>query len=115
MILNHCDNFTLYRITLRNSQNFHVSYSNGYGFTVWGVRIWSPPKARNTDGIDPGNSTNVTIVRRFIHTGDDQAGLGPPATHMTITHNHSYAGHGMYMQRNRRRRRRHSGNRSFDR
>jgi polygalacturonase len=99
MILSHCDNFTLYRITLKNSQNFHVSYSGGNGFTVWGVKVWSPQKARNTDGIDPGNSTNVTITRSFIHTGDDQvaikAGHGAPTTHMTISHNHFYTGHGM--------------------
>jgi polygalacturonase len=99
MILNHCDNFTLYRITLKNSPNFHVSYSNGNGFTVWGVKVWSPQKARNTDGIDPGNSTNVTITRSFFHTGDDQiaikAGHGAPTTHMTIAHNHFYTGHGM--------------------
>ncbi len=99
MILNHCDNFTLYRITLKNSPNFHVSYSNGNGFTVWGVKIWSPKNARNTDGIDPGNSTNVTITRSWFHTGDDQiaikAGHGEPTTQMTISHNHFYTGHGM--------------------
>jgi polygalacturonase len=63
LILSHCDNFTLYRITLRNSSNFHVDYKSGNGFTVWGVKIYSPKRARNTDGIDPGNSTNVTITR----------------------------------------------------
>ena len=99
LILSRCDNFTLYRITLRNSPNFHVSYSGGNGFTVWGVKVWSPQKARNTDGIDPGNSTNVTITRSFIHTGDDQvaikAGKGAPTTNMTISDNHFYTGHGM--------------------
>jgi polygalacturonase len=100
MILNHCDNFTLYRITLKNSPNFHVSYSGGNGFTVWGVKVYSPKRlARNTDAIDPGNSTNVTITHCFIHSGDDnvaiKAGAGNPTTHMTIAHNHFYAGHGM--------------------
>jgi polygalacturonase len=97
--LNHCDNFTLYRITLMNSPNFHVRYSNGNGFTAWGVKIWCPERARNTDGIDPGNSTNVTITRCYLHTGDDQvaikAGHGAPTTHMSIVHNHFYTGHGM--------------------
>jgi polygalacturonase len=97
--LTRCNNFTLYRITLRNSPNFHVSYSGGDGFTVWGVRVWSPQNARNTDGIDPGNSTNVTIAHSWLHTGDDQiaikAGHGAPTTHMTIAHNHFYTGHGM--------------------
>ena len=99
LILSHCDNFTLYRITLRNSPNFHVDYKSGDGFTVWGVKIYSPKRARNTDGIDPGNSTNVTITRSFIDAGDDnvaiKAGAGLPTTHMTISHNHFYSGHGM--------------------
>ncbi len=99
MVLKHCDSFTLYRITLMNSPNFHVGYDNGNGFTVWGVKVWSPERARNTDGIDPGNSTNVTITHSFIHTGDDQIAIkapeGKPTTHMSITHNHFYSGHGM--------------------
>jgi polygalacturonase len=98
-VLNHCDNFTLYRITLMNSPNFHVGYENGNGFTAWGVRIWSPERARNTDGIDPGNSTNVTITHCYLHTGDDQVAIkapaGAPTTHMSIVHNHFYSGHGM--------------------
>jgi polygalacturonase len=97
--LNRCDNFILYRITLMNSPNFHVGYSNGNGFTAWGVKIWCPERARNTDGIDPGNSTNVTITHCYFHTGDDQvaikAGDGRPTTHMSIVHNHFYTGHGM--------------------
>jgi polygalacturonase len=97
--LNKCDNFVLYRITLMNSPNFHVGYSGGNGFTVWGVKIWCPERARNTDGIDPGNSTNVTITHSYIHTGDDQvaikAGAGAPTTHMSVVHNHFYTGHGM--------------------
>ena len=99
LVLNGCDNFTLYRITLKNSPNFHVTYSSGNGFTVWGVKIQAPKRARNTDGIDPGNSTNVTIAHSFIDTGDDnvaiKAGAGKPTTHMTIAHNHFYSGHGM--------------------
>src|SRR6185437_4655481 len=64
-----------------------------------GVKIYSPKNARNTDGIDPGNSSNVTIAYSWIDTGDDnvaiKAGAGLPATHMTIAHNHFYSGHGM--------------------
>ncbi len=99
MVIRGCNNFTLYRITLMNSPNFHVGYNDGDGFTVWGVKLWSPERARNTDGIDPGNSTNVTITHSYFHTGDDQiaikAGRGKPTTHMSITHNHFYTGHGM--------------------
>jgi polygalacturonase len=99
LILNKCDNFVLYRITLMNSPNFHVGYTGGNGFTAWGVKIWSPERARNTDGIDPGNSTNITITHCYIHTGDDQIAIkapaGAPTTHMSVIHNHFYTGHGM--------------------
>jgi len=99
IVLSRCDNFTLYRITLKNSPNFHVAYNSGTGFTAWAVRIDAPKNARNTDGIDPGNSTNVTIAHSYIRAGDDnvaiKAGAGNPTTHMTIAHNHFYSGHGM--------------------
>jgi polygalacturonase len=97
IVVNHSDNFTLYNVTLKNSGNFHVSYSNGNGFTAWGVVINTPRNARNTDGIDPSASTNVTITRCFIHTGDDNVAIkaGGHVSHMTIAHNHFYTGHGM--------------------
>jgi polygalacturonase len=92
------NNFTLYRITLRNSPNFHVGINDTDGFTAWGVKIRTPKTARNTDGIDPSSSTNVTITHCDIDTGDDdiavKTGAGP-AAHMTIAHNHFYSGHGM--------------------
>ena len=90
LVLSHCDNFTLYKVTLKNSPNFHVYYGNGDGFTAWGVIIDTPKKARNTDGIDPGGSKNVTITHCFIHTGDDhvaiKAGSQGHVSHMTISH-----------------------------
>jgi polygalacturonase len=92
------DNFTLYRITLKNSPNFHVVYSHGDGFTVWGIKIDTPLRAKNTDGIDPGASKNITITQSYIRDGDDniaiKAGNGP-VTNMTVIHNHFYYGHGM--------------------
>ncbi len=100
LVANHADNFILYRITLRNSPNFHVVYNGGGGFTVWGVKIDTPGKgARNTDGIDPGaGARDITITRSFISTGDDDVAIkgGPGGvTNMTVSHNHFYRGHGM--------------------
>ena len=100
LVADYADNFTLYRITLRNSPNFHVSYNHGNGFTVWALEIDTPQRlARNTDGVDPGNgSRNVTITHSFIRAGDDNVAIkgGPGgATNMTISHNHFYYGHGM--------------------
>jgi polygalacturonase len=99
LVLQHCNNFTLYRITLKNSPNFHVSYNGGNGFTAWGVIIDAPKAGRNTDGIDPGTSTNVTITHCFINAGDDnvavKAGTPGPTANLTIAHNHFYGGHGI--------------------
>jgi len=97
--LDHANNFSLYRITLKNSPNFHVAYSEGNGFTAWGVIIDTPKDARNTDGIDPISAQNVTITRSYIHAGDDdvaiKAGDAGPSSHITVSHNHFYTGHGM--------------------
>jgi polygalacturonase len=100
VVVDHSDNFTLYGITLKNSPNFHVTYSHGSGFTVWGIRIDTPKRlARNTDGVDPGNgATNVTITQSWIRTGDDNVAIkggAGGARQMTIAHNHFYWGHGM--------------------
>ena len=73
----HVDNFILYKITLRNSPGFHVSVNQTDGFTAWGVKIMTPKTARNTDGIDPGSSRNITIAYSYIHTGDDDVCLKP--------------------------------------
>jgi polygalacturonase len=103
LIADYADDFTLYRITLRNSPNFHVAYSHGNGFTAWGLKIDTPRRdshhrsSRNTDGIDPGASKNVTITYSFIRTGDDNVAIkgGEAVSNITIAHNHFYWGHGM--------------------
>jgi polygalacturonase len=99
LIVRASDSFILYRITLRNSPNFHVSVENTHGFTAWGVKIDTPATARNTDGIDPSASTDVSILYSWIRTGDDdvaiKAGRLGGSAHMTIAHDHFYSGHGM--------------------
>lgn len=99
IVAEHADDFTLYRIALKNSPNFHVVFSGGRGFTAWGVVIDTPATARNTDGIDPISARDVTITHCFIHAGDDhvaiKAGNGGPSANITVAHNHFYTGHGM--------------------
>ncbi len=91
-------NFIIYKISLKNSPNFHVAMGNVNGFTAWGVKINTPADARNTDGIDPGSSTNITIAHSYISTGDDniaiKAGNGP-TSHISILNNFFGKGHGM--------------------
>jgi polygalacturonase len=99
LVVDASDDFILYGITLKNSPNFHVIVNRTNGFTAWGVKIDAPATARNTDGIDPSSSTNVTIAYSWIRAGDDniaiKAGKNGPATHMTILRNHFFSGHGM--------------------
>jgi polygalacturonase len=100
IVTDAADNFTVYRITLKNSPNFHLVYNHGDGFTVWGLTIDTPKRgARNTDGVDPGaGSKNITITRSHIRTGDDSVAIKGGTggiTNMTVSHNHFYWGHGM--------------------
>ena len=99
IIFDASNNVTIYRITLKNSAMFHVTFNKGDGFTVWGLRIDTPKTARNTDGVDPGNgSRNITVTHSFIRDGDDniaiKGGTGG-VTQMTVSHDHFYYGHGM--------------------
>jgi len=98
IVMDHSDNFTLYRITLKNAAFFHVTYSNGDGFTVWGLKIDTPQRAHNTDGVDPGSSKNITVTQSYIRDGDDNIAIkggSGPVTNMSVIHNHFYYGHGM--------------------
>ena len=115
--------YLMYRITLHNSQKFHVKLSStppggacsspGAGFIVWGVtvltpsvwtnsqgRVMSPYISRNTDGIDPGEGNDATcgvLACNTISTGDDDIALkgGHNVKNIVIAHNHFGTGHGM--------------------
>jgi len=99
IVANHADGLVLYRITLHNSTNFHVSVNGTDGFTAWGVHLLTPTTkgqdARNTDGIDPGSSANVTVAHSWIDNGDDNIAIKTGTTHMSVLDNHFYSGHGM--------------------
>jgi len=99
IVASHADGLVLYRITLHNSTNFHVSVNGTNGFTAWGVHLLTPtPRgmdARNTDGIDPGSSTNITVTHSWIDNDDDNIAIKTGTTHMSVLDNHFYNGHGM--------------------
>ncbi len=92
-------NITLYKITIKNSPLFHISTTGAASnFTAWDIKIVTPTSSRNTDGIDPGNAQNFTITRSWISDGDDNVAVGAantvPATNISVTNNHFFAGHG---------------------
>jgi len=98
LIVGSANNFTLFDIDLLNSPMFHVVFRNADGFTAWGVRIFTPDNARNTDGIDPSAATDVTITNSWLQDGDDcvaiKAGNGP-SRNITVSNNHCYGTHGL--------------------
>ena len=99
IVLNRANDFTMYRITLQNSLKFHVVLNDVDGFTAWGIKINTPSNARNTDGIDPFSSRNVSILYSYIQSGDDSVAIkssnNKPSQYISILHNHFYGGHGM--------------------
>jgi polygalacturonase len=99
IVANHADGLVLYKISLHNSGNFHVSVGQTDGFTAWDVHLNTPVDkkldARNTDGIDPGTSKNITIAHSWIDNGDDNIAIKQGVSHMSVVHNHFYDGHGM--------------------
>ncbi|HWG16707.1 MAG TPA: glycosyl hydrolase family 28 protein, partial [Acidobacteriaceae bacterium] len=46
-------------------------------------------------GIDPGSSSNVTIIHSWIDNGDDNVAIKTGTTHMSVIDDHFYSGHGM--------------------
>nr|ANJ43626.1 glycoside hydrolase family 28 [Peruphasma schultei] len=96
--IDNSKDITLYLITLKNSPNFHVVSKSTNGFTAWGVTINTPGTARNTDGIDPMGSQNITIAHCNIATGDDNVAIkagNAPTRHVSILNNKFGVGHGM--------------------
>jgi polygalacturonase len=111
---------------LQNSPNFHFVTNTVTGVTAWGIKILSPSlvytktyyacpagttpdvltpascftpdTVMNTDGFDPGQSTNVLLAYSYISTGDDNVAVksGSGASkNLMFAHNHFYYGHGM--------------------
>jgi len=95
----HADGLVLYGIRLHNAPNYHVTVSHTNGFTAWGVHLLTPTvrgtDARNTDGIDPSFSENITIAKSWIDNGDDNIAIKASVHHMSVLDNHFYSGHGM--------------------
>lgn len=88
--------FTLYKITLRNSPWWNVVWT-GNGFTAWDVKIQGPWNISNTDGIDIWG-TNATVNHATISTGDDEVVIDAeyiPAGNITIENETGYSRNGI--------------------
>lgn len=68
-----CHDFSISRLTLRNSPfwTLHPIYCSNVHLTRLWIRSPLDGSAPNTDGIDPDSCSNVTIDDCDIETGDD--------------------------------------------
>lgn len=95
------NDITIYQVQLRNSPMYHVLIQGGHGLTVWGVMIDTPAAgARNTDGIDPQDESNVTLRDDMVQDGDDCVAIksnpgGAPSDNITVQDVHCYGTHGI--------------------
>jgi polygalacturonase len=90
------NNFTLYKITIRNPPWHTVNWA-GTGLTVWGVKIQAPWNVTNTDGFDIHGSS-ATIYDTTISNGDDDIAFsagGAPTSDITVDHLHVYSRDGI--------------------
>lgn len=97
---NNSQNITIYKTTLINSPGFHIVFYKSNGLTVWGATIKTPANARNTDGIDPMSSMNVTVTNSNISTGDDNIAIkanisSGSSRNMSFIQNTFGSGHGL--------------------
>jgi polygalacturonase len=120
-------NFTLYGVAFKNSPEFHIVLDGVSGTVAWGIKVLSPTleytrpgyacakgttpdqltpatcftpeTVKNTDGFDPGESSDVLLAYAYISTGDDhvavKAGSGSGSHNLMFAHNHLYYGHGL--------------------
>ncbi|RQR51275.1 glycoside hydrolase family 28 protein [Burkholderia sp. Bp9140] len=119
--------FVMYRVAIVNAPNTHIVTTGVYGVTIWGIKILSPTleysapgyacspnstpdkktpatcftpeTAKNTDGFDPGQSSNVLLAYSYISDGDDNVAVKSHgrkrSNNIAFMHNHFYYGHGM--------------------
>lgn len=99
IVSNGASNLTLFQIDLVNSPMYHVLLKGGSGMTVWGIRIKTPSNSRNTDGVDPENTSNVVVNDSYIQDGDDciavKSDAGSAAGHITVENTHCWGTHGL--------------------
>lgn len=89
------NNFTMYKITIKDSGNFLVNWKSGNGFLAWDTKLIAPFEVSNTDGWDPEGSSNGTFTNGYISNGDNQVAVkatSQAASNITFSNNQTGAG-----------------------
>ncbi|AES64731.2 endo-polygalacturonase [Medicago truncatula] len=89
------DNIIITGLTSLNSQMFHIVIRECRNVKVDGVKIIAPKNSPNTDGIHVQSSSDITILKPRIRTGDDCISIGPSTRNLWIEHVECGPGHGI--------------------
>ncbi|RDX77696.1 hypothetical protein CR513_42136, partial [Mucuna pruriens] len=82
-------------LTCLNSQMFHVVIIGCHNVKVHGLKVLAAGNSPNTDGIHIQFSTDVTILKPRIRTGDDCISIGPGTRNLWIQDVACGPGHGI--------------------
>lgn len=89
------DHIVITGLTSLNSQMFHILIKGCHNVKVHGVKVMAPGNSPNTDGIHVQFSSDVTILKPRIKTGDDCISIGPGTTNLWIEDVACGPGHGI--------------------
>ncbi|GFP88991.1 probable polygalacturonase at3g15720, partial [Phtheirospermum japonicum] len=95
LLFSHCNHLQVNGLKHINSQKFHVSLSNCDNSVISRLHMIAPSKSPNTDGIDIGDSTNVSITNCTMETGDDCIAIKPGSSNVAISEIACGPGHGI--------------------
>ncbi|KAH6756644.1 hypothetical protein C2S53_001765, partial [Perilla frutescens var. hirtella] len=95
MLFANCNNLEIMGLRHVNSQKFHVSISNSSNATLSKLHMIAPSNSPNTDGIDIGSSTNITIQNCTMETGDDCIAIKGGTSNVQISEIACGPGHGI--------------------
>lgn len=90
-----CNDLMVRDISIVDSQQAHVSFTNCIGITVSNVTITAPAESPNTDGIHISSSTQVEVRDTVIRTGDDCVSVVSNSSKVLITGVVCGPGHGI--------------------
>ncbi|KAK7412797.1 hypothetical protein VNO78_04432 [Psophocarpus tetragonolobus] len=82
-------------LTSLNSQLFHILINGCHNVKMHGVKLMADGNSPNTDGIHVQFSTDVTILKPRIRTGDDCISVGPGTINLWIEDVACGPGHGI--------------------
>ncbi|XP_068646261.1 probable polygalacturonase At3g15720 [Aristolochia californica] len=90
-----CNGLDITGLRLINSPRNHVVINGCYQVSISDISISAPEKSPNTDGINIGSSSFVTVSHLNIASGDDCITFLPGARNINVSHIICNPGHGI--------------------